>query len=100
MDYELERQMAELNYQLADLKLQTGMAAGSLTNLITAQRNFNTASTNNTNAQTNNRSGTTRLQQIISEEDKKDEKFRDNIKVAFGHSINMLTNLGGAIVSS
>ncbi len=100
MDYELERQMADLRYQLADLQLQTSMAAGSLTNLIAAQRNFNTASANNTNAQSNNRSGTTRLQQIMSEEDKKDEAFKENIKAAFGHSINMLTNLGGALVSS
>lgn len=100
MDYDLERQLAELRYQLADLQLQTGMVTGSLTNLINTQRNASTASTNNTNAQSNNRSGTTRLQQIMSEEDKKDEKFRDNIKVAFGHSVNMLTNLGGALVSS
>lgn len=100
MDYDLERQLAELRYQLADLQLQTGMVTGSLTNLINTQKNASAASTNNTNAQTNNNNGTTKLQKIMSEEDKKDEKFKENMKVAFGHSINMLTSLGGALVSS
>lgn len=100
MDYELERQMAELNYQLADLKLQTGMVTSSLTNMINLQRNAKTASTNNANAHSNNNNGATRFQQIMSEEDKKTQQFNDNLKTAFGHSVNMLTSLGGALVSS
>jgi hypothetical protein len=100
MDYEVEKELNELRYHLADLQLQISMVTSNHTNLIRSQSNANAASANNTNAQSNNISGTTRLQQIVNQEDQKTKKFNDNLKVAFGHSINSLTNLGGALVSS
>lgn len=100
MDYELERQMADLRSQLADLSLQTRSVTGSLTNLLSIQRNSNTASTNNTNAKSNSGNGATRLQQIMNQEDQKTKQFNENLKTAFGHSVNMLTSLGGALVNS
>ena len=100
MDYEVEKQLNQLNYELGNLQSATRSVFSDFTSLANVQRNANTASTNNTNAQSSGSNGMTKYQQIMSQEDQKAKQFNDNLKVAFGHSINMLTNLGGALVSS
>lgn len=98
MDYELERELNELRYLIADLSLQSKTVAGSLANINNIQRASNNAVANNTSAQNNN--GATKLQQIMGEVDQKNDKFRENMATSFSHSIDMLTSLGGALVSS
>lgn len=100
MDYESERELNELRYLIADLRVQTNMVTGSLNNLANVQRTNNSASAKNTNAQNNNANVTTRYQQIVDEETKKNDKFKENLTNAFDNSITMLASFGGALVST
>jgi hypothetical protein len=99
MDYELEKQLNDLNYLIAKLNSSSKSFADNLQFAEDTRRNHNSSVSNNTAAQNNNASGTTRYQQIVSQEEQKNDKFKENLTNAFGHSINMLTSLGGALVS-
>jgi hypothetical protein len=99
MDPELNEKLRELYYSIHAVRSQTnnfGYATSMLTD--TSKSNIQ-AVNNNTQAQNSNRTGKTRYQQIVDEEDQKSQKFKASIEKSFGHSVDMLVNFGGALVS-
>jgi hypothetical protein len=100
MDYDLERELNELRFLIQNLSSESLKLTADLNSVNRVQGQTRTAVSNNTAAQNNNTKETTRLQQIENEVEQKNTKFKENIDVAFGHSVAMLTNLGSALVSS
>lgn len=101
MDDELEKELNELKYMLGYLRssinhVTTNQAIASEVHSKTVEQKIN----NNTEAQTNNTNGTTKLQEVMGEVDKKNAQFKKNLETAFDHSISMLTGFGAALVSS
>ena len=100
MDPELDKELSELRYLIQMVSSDSSRVTADLNFINRLQGQSNTAVANNTTAQNNNSKGTSKLQQIMSEEDQKNKKFKDNIDVAFGHSVSVLTNFGSALVNS
>jgi lysozyme len=97
----------ELNQKLRELSNMIRQQSNSMSSinekLDAAKTNTtqNNATINaNTSAQKNNQTGKTRYHQIVEDTAQKNDKFKENIDKAYGHSIDMLVSFGGALVNS
>jgi muramidase (phage lysozyme) len=97
----------ELNQKLRELSNMIRQQSNSMSSinekLVAAKTNTtqnNAAINANTSAQKNNQTGKTRYHQIVEDTAQKNDKFKENIDKAYGHSIDMLVSFGGALVNS
>lgn len=100
MDPELNEKLRDLNYSIQAVNSRMFSFGYRVGNIEDSIKKSPSVTNNNTQAQNNNSNGETKLQQVMSEVDQKNNQFKENMTKAFGHSIDMLTSLGGALVNS
>ena len=100
MDPELNEQLRELYYSIKAVESRQVTFGRDINSISATIEGIPQKQNTNTQAQNSAKTGTTKLQQIMNEEDQKNKKFKENLESSFGHSISALISLGGALVSS
>lgn len=100
MDPELNEKLRELYYSIKAVESRQFTFGYDINNITSTIESTSQKENTNTQAQTSSKTGTTKLQQIMNEEDQKNKKFKENLESSFSYSISALFSLGGALVSS